>query len=372
MSKPQSGDKVPTYWHYLNLEQLLHLQGGLEDDEAGLMPDELHFIVVHQTLELWLKLMLSELRLARDHLAAAEVPEQHIPHVVHHMGRIIEILKLSVQQFDVVETLTARDFLAFRDKLFPASGFQSFQMREVEILLGLEESKRAKLGKVSALKYLKDLAPRSKGGHHAWSRIEQATKETTLRSALHQWLYRTPIYGSSPSDPGDSEVVEQFLNNYLAAWTARAKVQLEAMIETKAAPEAAVRKRYEDSIAHVSSFLMAEDSPEETRAEARRVRAAVVFVESYRELPLLAWPRLLLDTAVELEQRLLLFRHRHARMAERIIGRRVGTGGSAGVEYLDKTSQPRIFTDLWTVRTVLLCSESLPPMRNADAYEFAN
>ncbi len=222
MKNETSGDKVPTYWHYLNLEQLLNLQGGLEDDEAGLMSDELHFIVVHQTLELWLKLMLSELRLARDHLAAAEVPEQHIPHVVHHMGRIIEILKLSVQQFDVVETLTARDFLAFRDKLFPASGFQSFQMREIEILLGLEEAKRARLGNVSALKYLKDLAPRSKGGHHAWSRIEQATKEQTLRTALHKWLYRTPIYGSSPNDPGDAEVVDRFLRDYLAAWTSRA------------------------------------------------------------------------------------------------------------------------------------------------------
>ena len=159
MSKEESSDKVPTYWHYLDLEQLLSLQGGLEDDEANLMPDELHFIIVHQTLELWFKLTLSELRLARNHLDAAEVPEQHIPHVVHHMGRMIEILKLAVQQFDVVETLTARDFLAFRDKLFPASGFQSFQLREIEISMGLEESKRAKLGKVSALKYLKDLAP---------------------------------------------------------------------------------------------------------------------------------------------------------------------------------------------------------------------
>ncbi len=364
-------EKVPTYWHYLNLEDLLGLQGGLENDEAGLMPDELHFIVVHQTLELWLKLVLSELRLARDHLAAAEVPEQHIPHVVHHMGRIIEILKLSVQQFDVVETLTARDFLAFRDKLFPASGFQSFQMREMEILLGLEESKRARLGNVSALKYLKDLAPRSKGGTNAWAHIERAKEETTLRAALHRWLYRTPIYGSSPSDPGDEEVVHQFLREYFEAWKSRAQMQMETMVRTGAAPEEAVRKRYEDTITQAHAFLLAEDTPEESRAEVRRIRAAVVFVESYRELPLLAWPRLLLDTAVELEQRLLLFRHRHARMAERIIGRRVGSGGSAGVDYLDKTSEPRIFTDLWAARTVLLCSEALPPLRNAESYEFA-
>lgn len=364
-------ERVPAYWNYLNLEQLLSLQGGLEDNEAELMPDELHFIVVHQTLELWFKLILSELRLARDHLAATEVPEEHIPQVVHHMGRIIEILKLGVQQFDVVETLTARDFLGFRDKLFPASGFQSFQMREIEILLGLDEANRVRLGNVSTMQYLKDLAPRSKAGGHAWSRIEQTLKETPLRTALHEWLYRTPIHGSSPQNAGDTEVVEGFLKEYLAAWSAQAKEQVEKMVATRAAPEESVRKRYEDSMNYVASFLQADDLPEAKRAFGKRVRAAIIFVESYRELPLLAWPRLLLDTAVELEERLLLFRQRHARMAERIIGRRVGTGGSAGVDYLDKTSNSRIFTDLWAVRTVLLCKEALPPITHSEFYNFA-
>lgn len=363
-------EQIPTYWSYLDLDKLLTSQGGLTDNESDLLPDELHFIIVHQTLELWLKLMLSELRLARDHLGAHEVPEQQVPSVVHHMRRVIEIFKLAVSHFDVVETLTARDFLAFRDKLFPASGFQSYQMREMEIVLGLDESKRAKLGNITALQYLKDLAPRSAGGTTAWAKVEAATAEMTLRTALHKWLYRTPIYGSSPSDADDDVVVERFLTDYLNAWTTRAQEQMAAMVTLGVAPEAGVRARYEASIVHVTAFLRATDLPEESREMMRRVRAAVVFVESYRELPLLAWPRLLLDTAVELEQRLLLFRQRHARMAERIIGRRVGTGGSAGVEYLDKTSDSRIFTNLWEVRTVLLSKDALPPLVNADAYDF--
>ncbi|MEC9465988.1 MAG: tryptophan 2,3-dioxygenase family protein [Myxococcota bacterium] len=364
-------ERVPTYWSYLKLEELLSLQSGLDQDESDIHPDELHFILVHQTLELWLKLILSELRLARNQLEAANVPEQDIPNVVHHMRRIIEILKHSVNQFDVVETLTARDFLSFRDKLFPASGFQSFQMREMEILLGLEESKRAHLGKVSPIKYLEELAPRSKGGEQAWSRIANAARETTLRTALHQWLYRTPIHGSTPQDPNDEAVVNQFLSDYLDAWKERADIQMQEMVEIGAAPEDAVKKRFEDSIAYVTGFLQATDIPESCRAETKRVRAAIVFVESYRELPLLAWPRLLLDTTVELEQRLVLFRQRHARMAERIIGRRVGTGGSAGVDYLDKTSVHRIFSDLWAVRTVLLSKEALPPLANTAPYAFA-
>ena len=78
------------------------------------------------------------------------------------------------------------------------------------------------------------------------------------------------------------------------------------------------------------------------------------FIESYRDLPLLAWPRLLIDTVVELEEQLVLWRTRHARMVERTIGRRMGTGGSAGVDYLDQTARYRIFTELWAVRTLLL------------------
>ena len=71
---------LPTYWDYLKLEELLGLQGGLEGDESQLMPDELHFIIVHQVFELWFKLVLRELRLARDHLAAPRVAEEEIPY----------------------------------------------------------------------------------------------------------------------------------------------------------------------------------------------------------------------------------------------------------------------------------------------------
>ena len=165
--------------------------------------------------------------------------------------------------------------------------------------------------------------------------------------------------------------MDQFLTDYSEAWTQHAHTQVAAMVKTGAAPEDAVRKRYQASIDNVTSFLHATDTPESVRPQVRRVRAAVVFVESYRELPLLAWPRLLVDTMVELEERLLLFRHRHARMAERIIGRRVGTGGAAGVDYLDKTTHPRIFTDLWAARTVLLCKDFLPPLHDPAAYDFA-
>ena len=73
----------------------------------------------------------------------------------------------------------------------------------------------------------------------------------------------------------------------------------------------------------------------------------------------------------ELEEALVLFRTHHARMVERIIGRRVGTGGSSGVDYLDATLKYRVFNDLWTVRTLLIKKESLPALQNSAFYGFA-
>ena len=147
-------NSTPTYWDYLRLEDLLSLQGGLDGNESGISTDELHFIMVHQAFELWFKLVIRELRLARDHLAAPRVPEESIPHVVHHLRRINAILQLCVQQFSVMETLTPQDFLAFRDKLLPSSGFQSFQMRVMEILMGLDETQRIRYGKVAPLDHI--------------------------------------------------------------------------------------------------------------------------------------------------------------------------------------------------------------------------
>ena len=96
----------------------------------------------------------------------------------------------------------------------------------------------------------------------------------------------------------------------------------------------------------------------------------MLFIESYRELPLLAWPRALVDSVVEMEQSMLLFRTHHARMVERMIGRRVGTGGSSGVDYLDATTKIRIFPDLWAVRTILLKRDELPPVKKPEVYGF--
>jgi tryptophan 2,3-dioxygenase len=361
----------PTYWDYLRLDQLLAMQGGLEDDESHLMPDELHFIIVHQVFELWFKLSLRELRLARDNLAEPRVPEESIPYVVHHLRRVGSILAHAVDQFGVMETLTPQDFLAFRDKLIPASGFQSFQMRELEIVLGLEDAQRIDYAGADPLEHIRKLAGGSPSGKLAWERISRARAETTLKQALHEWLYRTPVQGSQPGDARDQAVIDQFLDDYFARMQRLNRDKVDHLSDALGTDRDKVAAQVRASEERSRAFLMAEDVPVADRPRMRRVRAGVLFIESYRELPLLAWPRLLVDTVVELEEQLVLFRSRHARMVERIIGRRIGTGGSSGVDYLDQTARYRIFDELWAVRTILLPRDELPALADPSAYGFA-
>ncbi len=366
-----SQESRPTYWDYLRLGELLALQSGLETDDAKLAPDELHFVVVHQVYALWFKLVLRELRLARDSLAAPRVAEETVPQVVHHLRRVKEILKLGADQFRVMETLTPQDFLGFRDKLVPSSGFQSFQLREIEIVLGLDESQRVRIGGMDPLDHHRKAAAHSPTGELAWKRLETARRETTLRTALHEWLQRTPIQASSPGEPEDARIVEGFLREYLAAHAELSQAQTQALVRAGAGEAAALQRRAELELERARAFLLAAAQEGQAREGARRLRAGILFIESYRELPLLAWPRLLVDTIVELEELLVLWRTRHARMVERIIGRRQGTGGSPGVDYLDQTLGYRIFVDLWSVRTLLLPRVALPALRDPGFYGFA-
>jgi tryptophan 2,3-dioxygenase len=355
--------KMPlTYWRYLQLDRMLDLQHGTGNPS----PDELHFIVVHQTFELWFKLILSQLRLARDQLASPKVPEETIPFVVHHLGRINEILRLGVEQFRVMETLPPQDFLAFRDTLFPASGFQSFQLREVEILLGLEDSLRIHYAGVDPLEHIRKFGQENPEDAWVWERVSRAREEVTVRQALHAWLARTPIHGSAPGEPEDNAAVDSFLSDYYARSERYHQGSVERLVAGLGeGARAGVQLKVEAALSELKGFLFPIDE------RLKRAHAGLLFIESYRDLPLLAWPRLLLDTIVEVEEQLILFRHRHARMVERTIGRRIGTGGSSGVEYLDKTTSYRLFPELWQVRSALLPRELLPPVRRAERYGFA-
>ncbi|WP_428261933.1 tryptophan 2,3-dioxygenase family protein [Haliangium sp.] len=366
-----------TYWDYIKVEELLALQTGLEDDEAALSNDEIMFIVVHQIDELWFKLAIRELVSVRDLFAQEHVREQSLATAVRGIRRAALLFQQAAGHFALMETLTTRDYLAFRDKLSPASGFQSAQMREIEIIMGLGEAERLPLGHET---YQQALRYPDGSGSPASRRVERRLHDRpSLREAIEAWLHRTPIDGSVPDGPDDAARVTAFIDAFLAAQ--RDEIN---EIKTRAMDNALTEqdrerldKRYQGELAAARSWLEARDvevgDDESRRAYRSRVRAALVFIESYRELPLLAWPREVIDAIVALEQAFTIFRQRHARMVERVIGRRTGTGGSAGVAYLDQTALAyRVFSDVWATRTVLLRRAVLPPLRHPERYGFAD
>lgn len=154
-----------TYAQYLGLDDLLSAQRPL----SGLH-DEMLFIVIHQTMELWMKEMLHEVDYAigligKDSFAPAYK-------ALSRVGRIQSVMTLS---WDVLSTLTPVDYLAFRDVLGTSSGFQSAQFRELEYRLGLKDEA-----------YLKQHAP----GSEDRRRLDQALLQPSLRDAAAQALER--------------------------------------------------------------------------------------------------------------------------------------------------------------------------------------
>jgi tryptophan 2,3-dioxygenase len=307
----------PTYGEYLRIDELLSLQTGLKGDESKISNDELHFILVHQNFELWFKLIINELKCTRDILAAEYVEESNLPQAVHHMNRVIEIFRLMSQQWKVMETLEPQEFLNFRDELGTASGFESVQMRVLEGMMGKKWIDGKPVGQ------------------------EKNNTVQSLYEVTCSWLERTPIQGSTPDSDNDSDIVNNFIEDYLNSH----------------------KKLYPDNNQEAIDFLKPDNV-------SNRIRAGLVFIESYRDLPLLSWPRKIISTLIELEQAMVLWRSSHARMVERIIGRRVGTGGSSGVDYLDMTTKYRVFIDLWMVRSILIKKSALPKLKNPEFYGF--
>jgi tryptophan 2,3-dioxygenase len=154
-----------TYATYLHLDTLLSLQKPRSNPEEH---DELLFIVVHQTYELWFKLLLHEFAKICD-----DFRQDRLFGAIATFKRVRTIMKTLVEQVDVVETLTPMSFSSFRDRLDTASGFQSSQFRELEFVLGY---KRAGM-----LQYQKPETP-------AYERLVQRLSEPSVIDCFYEFL----------------------------------------------------------------------------------------------------------------------------------------------------------------------------------------
>ena len=266
MSEPA---KPLTYGSYLGLDRILGAQDPLSENH-----DELLFIVIHQTKELWLKQILHELDVARGLIRSDALIPVH--KALSRVSRIQAVMTLS---WDVLATMTPADYTSFRHVLGTSSGFQSAQFRQFEYKLGLKD-----------------------GGHLRFQE-EGSEAHGALLAAL-----------DAPS-----------LWDEANAALARA------------------------------GFALPPDILERDWSEPYVPSEAVelAWTEVYRDTARW-WPFYqLAEKLVDIDDAMATWRHKHVVTVERIIGAKRGTGGTAGVAYLQSTIGKRAFPELWSLRTRL-------------------
>ena len=258
-----------TYSEYLQLDQVLSSQKLLSNHH-----DEMLFVIIHQVSELWMKLILHEMR-----SAIMAIQQNKMQPAFKMLSRVSKIQSQIIQGWDVLATMTPSEYLEFRDKLGKASGFQSYQYRLIEFALGYKTKHILKI-------YEKDVA---------------------LSKLLHEAHKAPSIYDVS--------------------------------IQALARQGLPVNK---DLLNRDFSVTYAGD---ETVAAAWK--EVYLNVNKYWDLYQLG------EKLVDIEDWLQQWRFRHMKTVERIIGFKVGTGGSSGVNYLKKVLDHRFFPELWDLRTNL-------------------
>ncbi|HEY5890944.1 MAG TPA: tryptophan 2,3-dioxygenase family protein [Acidimicrobiia bacterium] len=340
------------YGDYLQLDKLLDAQS-LESTKAGQTEhDEMLFIIVHQAYELWFKQILWELDDLLRMFSREAVAEGDMGRVVSRLRRITEIQKLLIQQISVLETMTPLDFLDFRDRLFPASGFQSAQFRKVENKLGMRREDRM-LFEGGAYVERFDEDDRKA--------VEATEQGATLFDKVEEWLERTPFleHGQFNFWEAYQEAVRQRLNadrDVVASNPNLTAEQKEGQLK-----DFEVTMRQYESVFDESKHDSVSKRGE--RKFSHRAFQAALFINLYRDLPALQEPHRMLELLMDLDEGFTAWRYRHAQMALRMIGRRIGTGGSAGAKYLEKSAErSKVFSDLFNVTTFLVPHRDRPEL----------
>lgn len=253
-----------TYESYLMLDQLLRMQVPRSDPAEH---DEMLFIVIHQTYELWFRLMLHEAEKVR-----ADFYADDLYGAIATLKRMRAVLKTLVGQLDILETMTPLSFASFRDRLDTASGFQSVQFREMEFLFG----------------YKRPDVIRQQPTEAGRARLEARLAEPSLMDALYRMLRARGVR----------------------------------------VPQALVDRDVRGPIEASEEFQEA-------------------LEQAYRDQPDLV---ILFELLMDCDEGIQEWRYRHVKLVERTIGRKHGTGGSAGIEFLKQSLFRPLFPDLWAVR----------------------
>ena len=326
------------YGDYLQLDKILGAQLPESRVNGNEAHDEMLFIVIHQAYELWFKQILHELSSVIDIFSAPEVKDNSpmLNTANHRISRVIEILKVLVQQVNIIETMTPLDFLDFRDQLRPASGFQSYQFKMAEAAMGLKFEKRH-----GQDYYVSQLREEHK------EIIKKIESNLSLVELINLWLERMPYFDaefwdSYESVSGKSAGGHIFWGDY--------------------------RYAYENSLVSgekenlkIFDQLFFDDAFNSSRRLSAAANRGALFIMIYRDYPVLQMPYKLLNSLLEIDELMATWRYRHMNMVHRMIGKRVGTGGSSGKDYLKASMDKHyVFSEIAELTSFLMERKNLP------------
>ena len=327
------------YSDYLQLDKILGAQQPESELQQQPAHDEMLFIIIHQAYELWFKQIMYEVDSVHAILQQPSLNDNspELQTVVHRLQRTVTILKLLVQQIDVMETMTPMDFLDFRDMLRPASGFQSWQFKGLEARLGLRFEQRH-----GQEYYLSQLRPEQV------ALIKRIESEQSLISLLNEWLERMPFLEQAPG------WFQAYTDVYRSSLSEKEKANLEAFDKKFGAD-------HEERIADQKTFPSL--GADFNRQLSPRAARAALFIMLYRGYPMLQLPFQLLNILLEIDEQLSTWRYRHMNMVHRMIGTRIGTGGSTGKDYLKgAVDKHYIFGEIAQLTSFLVERRHLPKL----------
>lgn len=331
------------YSDYLHLDKLLGAQ--IRESEKIHQPahDEMLFIIIHQTYELWFKQLLFEIDSVCGIMKKPSLNDNspELQTVVHRLERCVTILKLLVHQIDVMETMNPMDFLDFRDLLRPASGFQSWQFKKMEALLGLKYARR-----YGHEHYISQLRPEE------IAEVKATEESKSLLQLVNEWLERMPFFDEPENwknfpAPDEQANHHPFWNQYKRCYA-----------DSLAPAEKNNLDLFEETFLG-NSHQLADNSRSLSAAGNR----AALFIMLYRGYPVLQLPYQLLYQLLEVDEQLSTWRYRHMSMVHRTIGTRIGTGGSSGKDYLHSALNSHyIFKELAQLTSFLIERKKIPEL----------
>lgn len=335
------------YPDYLELNAILNAQHPESDKHGQPAHEEMLFIIVHQTFELWFKQFLHELDSILELYKKPHLQDEDMNLVASRLKRIARIQKLMIRQFNVLETMSPQDFLSFRDYLIPASGFQSVQFKIIEKKMGIVLMDKYQKYSTEALQ------PKDR------EKLEE--NGLTLFAGVEKWLERNPFVTQGKYSFADEykKKIDDFITREMDM------IRNHPMIEKqKSDIEIGKMEGFKKSLQSIfDEKIYKTEMAEGKKKFSRKAFLSALFIRLYRHFAILQMPYQILDLLIDINENHVMWKQRHIQIIQRMIGLKMGTGGTSGKDFLaDTIKQSNVFSDLIEMPSYMVAKKHVPPL----------